>query len=316
METLRKDFVSSVQAAEINDIIEPINKQRVGELSDRDSFGFSTTESEESENEKEYIFKSLSKRTPSTVLKVSHSIYSVKEESKDARESTDHSPENSSSFWTSLFEIPFRYFLNKGGDSERPVPLIFPSLKANISDSLIEGKHFYEISIAYGTNLSWKVYRRLRDLVKLHSLLTFKHMKDKNSIPRLPAFPKQVIRGKKEESFRFLEGYLRELFNTMGVFPCIELCEFLEISSFSLKHSLGMKGKEGYMKLKIYETRPRWSQLLCACLPEPYSYTTRWIIFTKSALVFIDRLNQIHPSDVFLFDADFSYSLKNDSTLR
>ena len=277
---------------------------------------FSMTESEGSDiEEREIIFKSLTKRTPAAIKHVSSSIYSTDLEIFDPEHTPPSSPIGAESgFLESLFQIPFRYiFGSRKEEPKGPIPVIFSAIKIVVSQALIEDKHFFLLDLRYGELFNWNVYRRVRDFVKLHSVLTFEHLK--GHLPKLPTFPKQVIR-KGVDNPALIQSYLIELFGVLSCQPCTELCEFLELSSYTMLGLRGKKGKEGYLKLKIYEAKSRWRALLCACLPDPYHYSTKWVLIKSTSILLFDHLHLANPSDVFLFDYSFSFSLVDRQSFK
>ena len=285
-----------------------LDKDRVPQQPE--SEGDMEDDEENEEEEKEVIFRSLSRRTPSTVAMVSHSLYNSASEDQILPPLVT----GTSDFWRHIFEVPFRAVLERDAENHIPMPILFSLIQVQgVGSTLVESKKFFVLNLAYGGGFTWRVHRRMRDFVKLHSLLTFRHMK--GALPKLPNFPKQTLKLRSEENSRLLSTYLKELLRAFGSLTCTELCEFLEISSLGLKTvgSLNEKGKEGYLKLKIYEVKSRWRALLCACLPDPSHYSTKWVIFTQSGLVLLDRIGLEAPSDIFLFDASLTYSLhQND----
>jgi hypothetical protein len=154
----------------------------------------SMTETEGSDiEEREIIFKSLTKRTPATVKHVSSSIYSTDNEIYDIQPTDMPAIRSTGGFFEALLQIPFRYLFQSEKDERRePVPVIFSAIKVAVSRATIEDRHFYLLDLSYGELFNWNIYRRIRDLVKLHSVLTFEHLK--GHLPKLPTFPKQIIK--------------------------------------------------------------------------------------------------------------------------
>jgi phosphatidylserine/phosphatidylglycerophosphate/cardiolipin synthase-like enzyme len=116
-----------------------------------------------------------------------------------------------------------------------------------------------------------------------------------------------------------LEIYLKELLRTMNMqVPATELLEFLECSMLSLakllRYGSNDRLKEGYLKNRIFGTQrvPRWYSCLLCKIPDRKKYRTKWFIVRGSYLAFVDRIDQLVPSDVLLCDTMFHVIVENE----
>jgi hypothetical protein len=120
------------------------------------------------------------------------------------------------------------------------------------------GDTLYRIELKYGP-LKWVIYRKTRDFVLLHSVLTARYLQGR--LDRLPKFPSSIdyylkriyyrdhermaveIARRREE----LEDYLLQVMRTLKADVSEEISEFLELSALSIAPDQGWKGKEGYL---------------------------------------------------------------------
>lgn len=193
----------------------------------------------------------------------------------------------------------------------------------------------FAIELQYGPYMKWKVYRRVLDFVRLHSILTFKHINRTISV-KLPRFPGQLsyivdmslFRGLSKEQRadirlrmslerrRALEKYLCELLFIINMETSVmEVYEFLECSALSFANpEHGAKSKEGYLRMRLFDVQ---KHTCCWIVPKPQRFKTQWFIIRSSYIMYVKAIDQQAPSDVVLLDTSFKveYPDKKSSTM-
>lgn len=180
--------------------------------------------------------------------------------------------------------------------------------------------------------MKWRVHRRVLDFVRLNALLSFRLLNGSFSA-KLPSFPSQlsyimdisVFRGMSKEQRselrlkmaierrKALEKYLRELLFVISMEVNItEVYEFLECSTLSFSQpETGWKAKEGYLRNRIFEARPR---SCCWCIPKPKRFKTQWFIIRSSYILYVEQIDQKAPSDVILCDQFFRIDILHETS--
>lgn len=189
----------------------------------------------------------------------------------------------------------------------------------------------FSIELSYGNFLKWQVHRRVLDFVRLHSILTFRHLNGKLGV-KIPSFPNQLsyivdmsslfrnlskdqrheIRSKISlERRKALERYLNELLFIINMESNVtEVFEFLELSTLSISRpEASGKLKEGYLRNRLFDARPK-----SCCLwfiPQRKRFMTQWFIIRSSYIVYVDSIDQSSPSEVILCDPYFKVEFFN-----
>lgn len=249
----------------------------------------------------------------------------------------------------SIFLLP-GYSLKRDEDEKRRmVPLISSILEIEVetepamivkegsNDQLFSTNPMFSISCKY-CGMHWKVHRKLIDIFRLHAILLFRDLQ--GSFPEnleLPHFPNQFsylidasllvtikrnVRAEQqpimlEDRREAIELYLRKLLKGLNLLNVPELCEFFEFSGLSPKCLGGEKGKEGYLRNRIFDTQAqksifRW--LFDCLLPRRRHYRTKWFILRSSYLVYLDHIDQVIPSDVLMVDRHFRVEIENEGS--
>lgn len=179
----------------------------------------------------------------------------------------------------SAFAIPL-YFLERD-DQKRPVAsIVFSLIKvervqqiSRHSNSPRNWNYAFSIDLSY-QGVKWIIERRLSELLRLHAILTWKHLTGGNTSPRIPPFPApnhfqtywdSLVQGVTRRTTSALKmfkraefapntpsvndenvnlweetigEYLKNLLSTMNMHASSELCEFLEVSTVGILTSL------------------------------------------------------------------------------
>src|SRR5262249_36637585 len=142
-----------------------------------------------------------------------------------------------------------------------------------------ESSPYYTIQAKYGECLQWQIKRRAMDIIKLHYILQWHHLK--GHLPALPSLPSIRALTRKHHVPQ-INAYFKFLCSALdGCFNCAPLCEFLEISACSIPRpdvhtQLPMrKPLEGYLRCAfVYDpaemSGPR--QLLDMLIPRRVVY--------------------------------------------
>lgn len=170
------------------------------------------------------------------------------------------------------------------------------------------------------------VKRTLVDFLKLHSILSFRHLQGR--LPSLPSFPsqwnyaihkamayavpwtpmaasgdffsKEFRRARASYQRRkALEDYFRKVLGLCTMRITSELCTFLELSTASITGPDvgGYKGKEGYLKKRSGDKHVRLIKFIAY-----HTWNWKWLIVRDSYVAYFDTLDERNPSEVFLFD--------------
>lgn len=184
------------------------------------------------------------------------------------------------------------------------------------------------------------MHRRVLDFVRLHSLLTFRHVQGHLTV-KLPSFPGQLsyivdmsslfksmnkeqrieLRTRLAQERRVaLEKYLAELLFILSMEGNVpEVYEFLECSSLSITQpEYGEKLKEGYLRNRLFDARPK-SWYCVRFFPQRKRFKTQWFIIRSSYIVYMDSIEQQTPSEVILLDTFFKaefYNKESKSVLQ
>lgn len=195
----------------------------------------------------------------------------------------------------------------------------------------------FTITCQYG-EIQWKVYRKLMDIFKLHTMTVIRELQ--GSLPSkllIPHFPNQFsylldasllatikrdVRAEQqpkllEDRRQAIEKYLKKLIKALNLQVSPELCEFFEFSGLSPFTVKGEKGKEGYLKNRIFDIQTKrttcWAWLT-GCIPHRRHYKTKWFILRASYIVYLDHIDQTLPSDVLLFDQHLKVEIENEGS--
>ena len=239
---------------------------------------------------------------------------------------------------SSAFHVPFYFFGRDLETNRKGIPVILCALHVDIPESDDTDKHVgsnavFQIDLEYGNCIKWRISRRLIDFVKLHTVLTFRHLQ--GHLPQLPKFPSQasylidfsLFQYLSEEEKRFrniklandrrngLEIYLQQLCFIINMNVSTELCEFLELSSLSLVPNYSWKGKEGYLKNRIFTVSHRWSWLNWFFFWwNKKTFKTQWFVVRDSYLAYVEYIDQLYPSEVLLVDKYFQIVVQNEDS--
>ena len=236
---------------------------------------------------------------------------------------------------TALYQIPaYALMLDERG---RPgIPVIFSMLQLQIVDSgafsLSLGTQF-SLELSYPPRkLVWRLSRRLIDFVRLHAILTFRHLQ--GHLPNIANFPDQLhylfdvgrMSGmskeeRHEERRRLtsqrraaLQVYLQSILTSLSMNVSAELCEFLEISGLAMNLTKTHKGLEGYLRLRLEynPTRQRWiSRVIYGIFSWlPYFWPwmpsnvaqSRWVAIRSSCVLLSESIVDRRPCEVLLCD--------------
>lgn len=214
------------------------------------------------------------------------------------------------------------------------------SVETEIGDKmgeLFSPNPLFAISCKYGP-VEWIVHRKLMDIFKLHTLTIIRELQGFLCFKlALPAFPNQFsylldasllatikrdVRTEQqpkllEERRLAIETYLQKLLLALNLQVSPELCEFFEFSGLSPLTRIGSKGKEGYLKNRIFDIQLKksccWRMLTC-WIPQRRHYKTKWFVLRPSYLAYLDHIDQTQPSDVLLLDRHFELEIENEGS--
>ena len=229
----------------------------------------------------------------------------------------------------------------------RSIPVVLSHLKIQIpqsDDSLISFTNYttFKINIEYPVaKIKWTIYRRTIDFIRLHLILSLRHYQ--GHLPKLPRFPSQIsyfldftsmptflsAGHERRRSYRklmlasaarraALKDYILDVLYCLHMHISTEVCEFLEISTASIRKGICWKGKEGYLLNRV--ERPLGSTLnyfeFCkdTFLPEIVrrkKFESQWFIIRCSYVAFMDSIDKFTFKDVILCDSSFRLDIQH-----
>ena len=195
----------------------------------------------------------------------------------------------------------------------------------------------FTITCKYG-EITWKVYRKLSDIFKLHTMIIIRefqgYLPSKLPIPHFPnqfsylldasllATIKRDVRTIEqpkllEDRRQAIEKYLKKILISLNLQVSPELCELFEFSGLSPLTGKGEKGKEGYLRNRIFDIQTKrtscWNWLT-GWVPQRRHYRTKWFILRATYIVYLDHIDQTLPSDVLLFDQHLKVEIENEDS--
>lgn len=230
---------------------------------------------------------------------------------------------------SSSFQVPFLATRIDPETKGKPIPIIFAALDiVDIESENATSNILFHITVKYG-DVTWTIHKRLLDILKLHSILTFREIQ--GHLPSVPHFPNQLsyffdmtfframspeerLERKAElasDQIKTLEEYFLNLFCQVGNHSSIELCEFFEISPNTFRNS-GKKGKEGYLKKSSHDSFSFWSYIFCFWRGTVYK--KKWLALNESSVCYSNSVDSIYPEGVFLFDKYTQIEVKNQDS--
>lgn len=209
--------------------------------------------------------------------------------------------------------VPF-FAYSRDEHGRKGIPVIFSLIHVSVSASHIDDEAAFKVELTYG-DTKWIIYRSMVDFLKLHSLLTFRHLQGR--LPAMPKFPSHLSyphftfrhgnnsitpeeRRAQAAASRCqkLEAYLIKLFQKCNLRIAHDIYVFLELSRSSIGPDIGVKGKEGYVKKRSGDKRSGFWH----CFTH-HVWHTRWVVVRDSFIAYYDAPEDEHPGDVLLLDS-------------